>query len=143
MAVASELGIDLTRGYLFRPTDPRGNVVDKPFAHPAAESRLKSYLAQANLDEGETLHSFRSGCAITLAMSGVGLADVMGHIGWRSDKTALYYLKLSEVLRVGSAPGVLSDCDPGDPSYKQFTELDNLKLFSDAFPNTTRAHSRP
>ncbi|KAK3745533.1 hypothetical protein QZH41_002902 [Actinostola sp. cb2023] len=100
MAVASELGIDLTRGYLFRPTDPRGNVVDKPFAHPAAESRLKSYLAQANLDEGETLHSFRSGCAITLAMSGVGLADVMGHIGWRSDKTALYYLKLSEVLRI-------------------------------------------
>ncbi|KAK3734287.1 hypothetical protein QZH41_015130, partial [Actinostola sp. cb2023] len=99
VAIASELGINLSHGYLFRPTDPHGRIVDKPLTHPTAESRLKIYLTQAGIDEGETLHSFRSGCANTLALSGVRLADVMGHIGWRSDKTALYYLKLSEVLR--------------------------------------------
>ncbi|KAK3747371.1 hypothetical protein QZH41_016499, partial [Actinostola sp. cb2023] len=99
VAIASELGINLSHGYLFRPTDPHGRIVDKPLTHPTAESRLKIYLTQAGIDEGETLHSFRSGCANTLALSGVRLADVMGHIGWRSDKTALYYLKLSEVLK--------------------------------------------
>ena len=65
------------------------------------------------------------------------LADVMGHIGWRSDKTALYYLKLSEVLRVGSAPQVLSSCDPDDPLAEEYSALNSLKLFSDAFPNTS------
>ena len=32
---------------------------------------------------GETLHSFRAGLAITLALSGGQLADTMEHVGWR------------------------------------------------------------
>ncbi|KAJ7371047.1 hypothetical protein OS493_028210 [Desmophyllum pertusum] len=41
----------------------------------AAESRLKSYLKEMKADSGETLHGFRSGCAITLALTGADLAD--------------------------------------------------------------------
>ena len=38
-------------------------------------------------DDGETLHGFRSGCAITLALSGVELTEIMdpfdGTVGTR------------------------------------------------------------
>ena len=40
MAVARDLRIDLTSGYLFRPTNPQGGVVDSPFSSSTAEARL-------------------------------------------------------------------------------------------------------
>lgn len=84
MAISHSIGIDLRQSYLFCPTNPQGNVLDKPFLHPAAEARLKLYLQQDNMDNGETLHSFRSGCALTLAISGSSLADVMMNVGWKN-----------------------------------------------------------
>ena len=56
---------------------------------PSAEARLKYYLKDAKIDEGETLHGFRSGSTITLALSGSQLADVMSHVGWSNKGTAL------------------------------------------------------
>ena len=41
-----------------------------------AEARLKYYLKDAKIDEGETLHGVLSGFASTLALSGSQLADV-------------------------------------------------------------------
>ena len=76
-----ELAIVLSTGYLFRPTTPQRDVIDKPLSSSTAQQRLKLYLKEARLDEGETLHSLRSGCAITLALSGSQLADVMSHVG--------------------------------------------------------------
>lgn len=73
MAVAQHLGIDLTRGYLFRPTTPQGGILDAPFSSNAAEARLKGYLKEMASDDGETPHGFRAGCAITLAQSGAEL----------------------------------------------------------------------
>lgn len=32
VAISKELGVDLTRGYLFRPTTPQGDVIDKPIS---------------------------------------------------------------------------------------------------------------
>ena len=69
VAVASELRISVTNGYLFRPTNPHGHIVNKPLASSTADERLKLYLKEAQIYEGETLHSFRSGSAITLALS--------------------------------------------------------------------------
>ena len=46
----------------------------------SAEARLKLYLKEAQVDEGEALHSFRLGSAITLALSGSQLADAMSLI---------------------------------------------------------------
>ena len=73
-ARARKLGISLTQGYFCRPTDPIGHVIDKPLSTAAAENRLKLYLKEAPIDTGETLHSFHSGCALTLAFSGSALA---------------------------------------------------------------------
>ena len=82
--ISQNLGVDLSHGYLFCPTSPQGSVLDKPFLPSTAESRLKFYLGQAKIDEGETLHSFRSGCALTLAFTGSPLADVMCPVGSRA-----------------------------------------------------------
>ena len=89
VAVTTELGMTLRNGFLFRPTNSQGNVVNKQFSSSSAEARLRLYLKEAGLDEGETLHSFLSGSAITLALSGAQLADVMDHVGWESNSVAL------------------------------------------------------
>ena len=70
VAIAQELGISLSSGYLFRATNQQGHIVDKPLLSSTAESRLKKYLRDAHIYNGETLRSFRSGCAVTLALSG-------------------------------------------------------------------------
>ena len=67
--------------YLFRPTTPQGGVIGAPFSSSAAEVRLKVYLKQMGADDGETLHDYRSGCAIALALSGVELSEIMDHVG--------------------------------------------------------------
>ena len=67
--------------YLFRPTTPQGGVIGAPFSSSAAEVRLKVYLKQMGADDGETLHGYRSGCAIALALSGVELSEIMDHVG--------------------------------------------------------------
>ena len=92
MVVARDLKIDLTTSYLFRPTNPQGGIVDSPFSSATAKARLKSYLKEMRADDGETLHGFRSGCAITLALTGADLSEIMDHVGWTRRHTALYYL---------------------------------------------------
>ena len=43
-------------------------------------------------DDGKTLHAFRLGCAITVAVTGADLSEIMEHVGWARRHTALYYL---------------------------------------------------
>ena len=70
--VARQLSIDLTRGYLFLPTTPTGGTQDSSFSYTAAEARLKTS-KEMGADEGQTLHGFRWGCAITLALTGADM----------------------------------------------------------------------
>ena len=136
VAVASELRVSVTNGYLFRPTNPQGHIVNKPFSSSSAEARLKLYLKEAKIDEGETLHSFRSGSAITLALSGSQLADIMSHVGWNNKETALYYMKLAEVLRLDSPSHLLSaDSSATAALTENYMELNRLKNFISAFPH--------
>ena len=137
VAVSRELGILLSSGYLFRSIYQLGHVVDKPLLGSTAESRLRKYLKDAQMDAGETLHSFRAGCAITLVLSGSPLADVMSHVGWSSPKTAVYYIKLADVIRAG-APSYFvlqriftHQCLEASRFYADFN---NLKNFVTAFP---------
>ena len=137
--VSRNIGIELRHGYLFRPTSPQGSVLDKPLSHSTAESRLKLYLKQAGIDEGETLHSFRSGCALTLAFSGSPLADIMSHVGWQSSATASYYLKLADVLRAGAPADALTSVSlPAVESPKVYSDYNHLKDFVLAFPSPSR-----
>lgn len=42
----------------------------------------RNYLKEVGNGNGEMLHGFHSVCAITLALSGVELSEVMDHVGW-------------------------------------------------------------
>lgn len=67
--VVRDTRVDLTRRYLFRPVTSDEGVKDTLLSSSAAESRLKGYLKEMKVDEGETLHGFRSGCAVTVALT--------------------------------------------------------------------------
>lgn len=95
LAVARQLQIHLTKGYLFRPTNPEGGTVDSPFSSSTAEARLKLYLNEMGADDGETLHGFRSGSAIMLALTGADISEIMEHVGWARRHSSLYYLQLA------------------------------------------------
>ena len=57
--------IDLSSGYLFRPTSPHGSVVDAPLV------TLVTYLLKLGIFERESSHSFRSGAVIMLRLLGI------------------------------------------------------------------------
>lgn len=99
---------------------------------------MKLYLKEAHIDEGETPHSFRSGSVITLALSGSQLADIMSHVGWNNKETALYYMKLAEVLRIDSPSHLLSADYPMTSALTEnYMEINHLKHFVSAFPHTS------
>ena len=135
--VTRDIRVDLTCGYLFRPTTPDFGIKNAPFTSSAAESRLKSYLKEMNADDGETLHGFRSGCAITLALTGADLAEIMDHVGWTRRHTALYYMQLAKVLNPAGASARLASNIGTEPSCS-WQDINQLKRFVCAFPAVSR-----
>ena len=64
----------------------------------------------------------------------------MSHVGWMNSKTALYYLKLADVLRAG-APCDLLASDSYLPQSREasrvYLDFNDLKNFVTAFPATS------
>ena len=109
--ISTTLQINLSNGFLLRPLSPRGTVVYQQLSTSAIQLRLREHLINASIYEGETLHTFRAGAAITLALSGSQLADSMTHVGWRTAPSASYYLKLAQVIRLGGPSELLPNLD--------------------------------
>ena len=84
-------------------------------------------------DNRETLHGFCSGCAITLALSGIELSEVRYHVGWTQGHTALYYLQLAKVLNPSGASAQLAQVDLSSAT-SQWEDLNELKRFVSVFP---------
>lgn len=74
-----------------------------------------------------TLHSFRSGAAVSLALVGVNLNEIMDDIGWKSSKTALHYIKLRQVVNPSGAAARLANLplDTGE-SYRRVNRLEGF-----------------
>lgn len=55
------------------------------------------------LDEGETPHSLRRACAVTLSLFGSASAekDIMGHVGCFSNKSLDWYSEIQKLVYVG------------------------------------------
>ena len=64
------MNINLQEGILFRATDPKGRISPKPFVGSIVANCLRLHLTALNIHEGETMHSFRSSCSITLSLLG-------------------------------------------------------------------------
>jgi integrase len=141
MAVSRAMQVDLTEGFLFRPTTTQGTIANSSVSSEAMNARLKTYLRGAGLDDGETAHSFRSGCAVTLALSGSDLAEVMGHVGWERAHTARYYMQLEKVLRHDSTCALMAAAVDDDHATADLTQLyqdlNSVRDFVLAFPPLT------
>ena len=138
MATTCAMHFDLTDGFLFRPTTAQGAISPLSISSEAMNDRLKTYLKEAGIDEGETAHSFTSGCAITLALLGSVLADVMSHVGWERSHTASYYMKFEKVLRQDSTTALLTEAVDDHNATSDLTrlyqDLNSVKNFVQAFP---------
>jgi len=89
-------GISLQTGYFFRPTNS-SMVLEKPLSYEVTYDRLQFYLNTLGINEGETPHSFRGGCAITFrgisknADASNAMESLMGHVGWSTEWSASHY----------------------------------------------------
>ena len=138
IAISSALSLDLLSGFLFRPLNSLGKIQNKLLASSTLQSRLRSYLQEADIYNGETLLSFRAGLAITLALSGSQLADIREHVGWRQAPTASNYLKVAQVLRPGGPSDLLFRHDPSAHALAvYYTDLNSLRHFTVAFPTVS------
>lgn len=65
--------------------------------------RLLYYLSTQGIYEGETPHSFRSTCAVKMALSdSAGSVDqAMNHIGWFGKASAEYYSRVNTLVDAG------------------------------------------
>ena len=102
------MSIDLKAGYLFRVCDHQNNIVDVPFVGSAVENRLKNYLKELSLDNEETIHSFRSGCSVTISLLGISYKEIAQVVGWKTVDIATYYSQYDWVMSNGDASSVLS-----------------------------------
>ena len=67
---------------MFRPILGAKTVLNESISYSAINERLKTYLSVLGIYSGETPHSMRAECAVTLVMSGkVKTREMMDHIG--------------------------------------------------------------
>ena len=101
------------------------------------------HLRSAGIYDGETMHSFRSSCSITLSLPGVTAEDVARHVGWSSTVTADYYSQTGKVMNSDSVATslamstALSPVEGGPLASvvtQVFSEKNDMRNLSLAFP---------
>jgi len=92
-SICQALSINISRGYLFRRVSKEALVTAGALEASAAQQRLNNYVGQLqNLSRNHfTLHCFRSGATISMALMDVDLTEMKDHVGWKSSRTALHY----------------------------------------------------
>ena len=136
LELSQKMGIDLSTGFLFRATDGHTKVKAEPFVGSTVANRLQRHLNDLSINQGETMHSFRSGCSITLAMLGVSDKKIADHVGWRSVEMARYYCQYDKVSGAGCPSKILSQNAATQPSTvatskylleQEFRDMNSLK----------------
>ncbi|CAG2202351.1 unnamed protein product [Mytilus edulis] len=112
--------VDMSVGYLFRIVSEKGRVLDKAVNYSVMYERLRYYLSLLGIYEGETPHSFRSGCAVTMALSGAAenVDQAMKHIGWFGRTSAEYYSRIHTLVDAGSIALRLSQVANGSENIE-------------------------
>ncbi|CAG2239785.1 unnamed protein product [Mytilus edulis] len=96
--------VDMSVGYLFRIVSEKGRVLDKA----------------VNYSVMRNPYSFRSGCAVTMALSGqLKMVDqAMKHIGWFGRTSAEYYSRIHTLVDAGSMTLRLSQVANGSENIE-------------------------
>ncbi len=74
----------------------------------AIANRLKLHLQNLSISSGETMHSFRSGCSIIVAMLGVPYQKIAEHVGWKSVDMEMHYTQRERVIAPENANSLLA-----------------------------------
>ena len=90
------LGVSLSGGYFFRASDRGKQVGERLFLGSAVYNRLRVYLSEAKLCNGETPHSFRVGLSNTLSVLGGSPEEIAQYLGWKSSDMARQYARVSQ-----------------------------------------------
>ena len=65
------------------------------------------------------MHSFRSGCSITLSILGVPYDQVAKYVGWKSIDMAQYYTQFDKVMSTNDVSSLISASAVHDPLLGQ------------------------
>lgn len=138
VGVSKDQGVMLKDGYVFRTKDKLSKeITNQPVSSSGMTERLKLHLKALRLYEGETSHSSRRGCAITLRMLGVDDDGINKHIGWGSGKMVDHYASVGKLCSPKAAATVLSNAaenlGKGGSSFdkvsQKYSDLSKLKPF--------------
>lgn len=138
MSIANDAQMDLKCGYFFRVQDRKTKTItSRPVTSTCMTDRLKMHLKAIHLYEGETSHSSRRGCSITLKLLGVSDDEICKHVGWNSNAMLNHYAVEGSVLKSSEAANALAQAadrlDQGvsklNQVSEQFMSLNNLKRF--------------
>ena len=129
IAVGTALGWNMTQGYLFPRISRRPNTGapirgKTPISAPDMTKALKEHARNAGERTAFTMHSFRSGGALTRALAGEDLPTVMQRAFWTKLSTAWRYLRLMEVL----IPGSVGNSMVTGVSPEQYREINEFGL---------------
>ena len=102
------MGLDLGKGFLCRATDGHTEVKAELFVGSTVANRFQKYLNDLSINQGETIHSFWSGCSITLAMLGVSDQKIADHVGWKNVEMTRYYCQYDKVSGAGCPSKILA-----------------------------------
>ena len=91
------------------------------------------------LNQEFTPHSFRGGAAASLALAEVPLHQIKDHVGWKTNKQAMHYIRMKEVLNPAGAAAKLADLSPA--STEQFSHWNDLQGFTPAFVNRNKVQA--
>ena len=126
----------ITTRVFFRSVTKERKISFKAIEPQAPQVRLNEYTNSKSVpakltSDRYTLHGFRSGAAILLALAGISLHETMDHVGWKNTRTAVHYITLKQVVNPAGAAVKLSDldCDIG----RSYMRLNNLEGFSLVF----------
>ena len=132
--------VNLREGYSFRVLNSKSEISENPFVGSAIANRLTLHLRSAEIYDRVTMHSFRSGCSITLSLLGVPLEDVARHVGWSSIITADYYSQTGKVmnsdsgatsLAMSTAPNSIEGESLASVVTRAFSEKNDISIYFD------------
>jgi integrase len=114
--------------YVFHPWRSDGPAFFKQLSSGSLNRSLQAQLKRLDAFDGETFHGLRAAFAISAAIQGMPLRDIMAVAQWKDPAMAHRYMRLHHVMSMAPADV------PVDT--KLYTELNKLRKFVTAFPAT-------
>ncbi|CAC5378217.1 unnamed protein product [Mytilus coruscus] len=97
--MASKLDVDLNKGFIYRVRDNKSKQINnRAVSSSCMTDRLKTHLMHIYLYQGESSHSSRRGCAITLRMLGVNDQAINQHMSWSSKEMIDHYAHVGKLM---------------------------------------------